>query len=111
MSSHGTKVGVIILGGFFVVGCVTPVPVATHALRCDVSEEILASQCDRPKQLPEDATYESVVDAMREDRQALLECGLKMEALKQSLVICRQQSEQFNKNIDEINDRNTLTAD
>lgn len=106
MNTFCVRFSLILMMGTLVTGCATPIPVATPALRCEASAELLASQCEKPKPLPDDATYETVVDAMREDRQALLECGLKVDALRESINRCNQQAYQLNSKVDEINEKN-----
>lgn len=105
MSSLYIKICPVIACSLIVSGCATPVPVASHTLQCDVSMELLASKCKHPEPVSKETTYEEMVDVMREDRQALLECGLKLEALRDSIIRCNQQSEQFNNTMDEINRR------
>lgn len=104
MNSYGRYL--IVMGCLAMVACATPVPVATHSLRCDASAELLTARCENPKPVAEDATFATVVDVMRKDRQALLECGLRMEALQESIIRCNQQTDQFNTKLDKINETN-----
>jgi len=106
MSLHYCTNPLIAIGCLLVGGCATPVPVVSHSLRCDTNAELLASKCAKPRTLAADATFETVVDVMRDDRQALLECGLRMEALQESISRCNQQTEQLNTRIDDINKLN-----
>ena len=106
MNLHSCTITLIALGGLLAGGCTTPGPVISHSLRCDTNAELLASKCAKPHTIASDATFETVVDAMRDDRQALLECGLRMEALQESVRHCNQQAEQLNTRIDDINKLN-----
>ncbi len=106
MSLHYRAIPLITMGCLLVGGCTTPVPVVSHTLRCDMNTELLESRCAKPRTIATDATFETVVDVMRDDRQALLECGLRMEALQESIRRCNQQTEQLNSRIDDINKLN-----
>lgn len=105
MNALKLTLGITLMCNIFVTGCTTPVPVVSQTMRCDASPDLLASECGKPKQIPEDATYETLLGVMRDDRQALLECGIKMEALRDSIVRCNQQTDQFNKKVEVINNR------
>lgn len=111
MNPLGRTLVMLTAGGLMVTGCATPVPVATHTLRCDVNGELLATRCEVPQTLPADATFETIVDVMRTDRQALLECGRTVEALRASLLRCNQQTDHLNDRIDEINDNKVSRTD
>lgn len=93
----------IFMGGIFITGCTTTVPVVPHAIRCELSAELQASNCQEPGQLPQDATFQTLVDTMLADRQALRECGLSVNALRESIKKCNQATDEFNKKIDAIN--------
>lgn len=95
----------MLVNGSLLAGCTTPVPVASHSLGCEVSDELLGSRCEQPKPVAEDATFASVVDTMRADRQALLECSSRLEALRDSIIRCNRQSERYNNQVDELNGR------
>jgi len=107
MSRH-YLIGIFMLASGSLLGCTTPVPVASHSLGCEVSSELLGSQCEQPRPVAEDATFESVVDTLRADRQALLECGSRMEALRESVIRCNRQAELYNKQVDEINGKSRI---
>ncbi|MCK9201128.1 MAG: hypothetical protein M0P59_10060 [Gallionella sp.] len=96
----------ILMGSIFAAGCTTPVPVVPHAIRCELSAELQAGNCSAPKPLPEDATFQTLVDTMLTDRQALRECGLTANALRDSINKCNQATDDFNKKIDELNKSN-----
>jgi hypothetical protein len=104
MNSYGRYL--IVTGCLTMGACATPVPVATHSLRCDASAELLTAKCENPQPVAEDATFATVVDVMRKDRQALLECGLRMEALQASIIRCNHQADQFNTKLDKISEKN-----
>jgi hypothetical protein len=92
----------VLLGSLFMAGCKT-LPVATHAIGCDVNAELLASKCAAPKQITNDATYATLVDTMQADRKALLECSNTTDALRDALQRCNQATEEYDKKIDALN--------
>lgn len=93
----------VLVAGLALAGCCPTVIVAPHATRCDAGAELLAARCAPPQQISGDATFASVVDAMRADRQALSECGLSLDALRDSINRCNQAVDEFNKKVDELN--------
>ena len=106
MNMPGLRNIVILMGGLFIAGCTTPVPVVPHAIRCELGADLQSSRCPTPKPLPEDATFQTLVDTMLADRQALRECGLTAKALRDSIDKCNQATDDFNKKIDEMNKSN-----
>jgi hypothetical protein len=93
-----------LLGALCLSACGT-VAVVPHAMKCDASAALLAAHCAQPAQLAVDATFASMVDALRSDRQALRECALAVDALRDSLNRCNQATDDFNRKIDAINAR------
>lgn len=93
----------IFMGGIFIAGCTTPVPVVPHAIRCELSTDLQSRNCSEPKPLPQDATFQTLVDTMLADRQASRECGLLVGALRDSINKCNQAIDEFNKEIDKSN--------
>ena len=79
-------------------------------MRCDVSPDLMASRCPSPAKIPNDATFGGLADAELSDRHALRECGVTVDALRDSINKCNQATDEFNKKVDEINDRNTKGA-
>jgi len=106
MNMPSLEKALILMGVLFIAGCTTPVPVVPHAIRCELSADMQASRCPEPKSLPEDATFQTLVDTMLADRQALRECGLTANALRDSINKCNQTTDDFNKKIDEMNKSN-----
>lgn len=96
----------ILMGGICIAGCTTTVPVVPHAIRCELGPKLKAYRCAEPKPLPQDATFQTLVDTMLADRQALLECNLSANALRNSINRCNQATDDFNKKIDELNQSN-----
>lgn len=86
-------------------GCSTLV-VAPHATRCDVSAELSAYKCTDPSKIPDGATFSSLVDVSRTDRQSLVECGISLNALRDSLNRCNQAIDEYNQKVDQANTRN-----
>jgi hypothetical protein len=92
----------ILLISLFITGCKT-LPVASHAVNCDASAELLASKCATPRQITKDITYATLVDTMQADRKALRECGIVADALRETLKHCNQTTDEYNRRIDAIN--------
>lgn len=105
------KLGAILAGGFLAGGCCPTVTVVPHAIRCDATVELLATKCVLPMQVADDATFATVVDAMRSDRKSLRDCGTSLDALRDSINRCNRATDEFNKKIDEINKNNKAKAD
>lgn len=102
MKTRCSKLTVILLTGSFVSACQT-LPVVPHALNCDVNAELLASKCAAPKPIPNNTTYATLVDTMQADRNALQECGILADTLRNTLNRCNQASNDYNKKIDALN--------
>jgi hypothetical protein len=102
MKSLNLKLAPILLITLFIAGCKT-LPVASHAVNCDASAELLASKCATPRQITNDTTYATLVDTMQADRKALRECGIAADALRETLKHCNQATDEYNKKIDAIN--------
>ena len=92
----------ILLCSLFIAGCQT-LPVASHAISCDVSAELLASKCATPAQITNDATYAALVDTMQADRKALRECSTTADTLRAAIKRCNQATDEYNKKIDTLN--------
>lgn len=95
----------IFVGSLFIAGCKT-LPVAPHAIGCDVSAELMASKCATPRPITNDTTYATLVDTMLADRQALRECSITADTLRVALNRCNQATGEYNKKIDTINKTN-----
>jgi hypothetical protein len=98
------RLGSGFVGALCLSACST-VAVVPHAMKCDASAPLLAARCAQPAPLAGEATFAAMVDAMRSDRQALRECALSFEALRDSLIRCNQATDDFNRKIDAINAR------
>ena len=96
------KLAPLLVGSLFVAGCKT-LPVVPHAIRCDVSADLLAGKCAPPKPITNDATYAALVDTMQADRKALQECGIAADTLRDAIKRCNQATDEYNKNIDALN--------
>lgn len=103
-NAPGMRLAVISLSCLFIGGCKT-VTVVPHALNCDANAELLTSKCAAPRQIASDTTYATLVDTMQMDRQALQECGIAAETLRDSIRRCNQATDEYNKKIDELNSR------
>ncbi len=73
-----------------VTACGTTVKLLPESLDCPVLEERLAAACAAPTRLPEGATFEQVIRAGMQDRQALLVCEKRRADLAQSVRICNK---------------------
>lgn len=111
MHSRQSILGALLAGSFLLAGCGPTLTVAPHAMRCDAKADLLAYRCVLPKQIPDDATFEVVVDAMRNDRQALRECAISLDTLRDSINRCNQTVDEFNRTIDEVNAKNKSAKD
>lgn len=89
-------------GSLLLAGCQT-LPVVPHAIGCDVSAELLAGKCAAPRQITNDATYATLVDTMQADRNALRDCSIAAETLRETIKHCNQATDEYNKKIDALN--------
>jgi hypothetical protein len=96
---------VVLAACLFAAGCTTPVPVVAKNISCEADAKLLASDCPKPRELPPDATFQTLVDTMLEDRKALNECGSSVQALVQSLNACKQAVDEFNREVDALNNK------
>jgi hypothetical protein len=96
---------IILAACLFAAGCTTPVPVVARNISCEADARLLASNCPKPRELPPDATFQTLVDTMLEDRKALTECGSSVQALVQSLNACKKAVDEFNKEVDTLNNK------
>ncbi|MBU1424845.1 MAG: hypothetical protein KKH12_00810 [Gammaproteobacteria bacterium] len=102
MKSPCLKLLPILLGSLFIAGCNT-LPVASHAIGCDVSAELLSGKCAAPRPVSNGTTYAALVDTMQADRKALQECGNMTDALRDALLRCNQATGEYNSKIDALN--------
>jgi hypothetical protein len=102
MKAPCLKLASLFVCSLFITGCKT-VTVVPHAISCDASAELLASKCATPKPIANDATFETLVDTLQTDRQALRECALTVDTLRETMIRCKQATDEFNKKIDAIN--------
>jgi hypothetical protein len=71
-------------------GCGTTVKMLPESLDCPVLPERLRTACAAPQTLPDGATYEQLIRASIQDRQALLVCEKRRADLAESVRICNQ---------------------
>ena len=105
MTITRTKLALLLLPSLYVTGCTT-LPVAPHAINCNVNAELLASKCAAPKPVSNDMTYATLVDTMQADRKALRECSNTVDALHDAIKRCNQATVEYNQKIDIINKNN-----
>ncbi len=102
MKSLPSKLLSILAGSLLIGGCRT-VPVVPHAMKCDLSPELLVGKCATPTQIANDSTYATLIDAMQADRRALRECGLSVDTLRDAIQRCNRATDEYNRKIDALN--------
>ena len=70
--------------------CGTTVKMLPESLDCPVLEERLAAACAAPTTLPDGATFEQVIRAGMQDRQALLVCEKRRADLADRMRLCNR---------------------
>ena len=70
--------------------CGTTVKMLPESLDCPVLEARLAAGCAAPAALPDGATFEQVIRAGMQDRQALLVCERRRADLAQTVRLCNK---------------------
>jgi hypothetical protein len=94
-----------VLAACLILGGCQTLPVVPHAINCEISAERLTGKCAVPKDIPNNATYSSLVDTMQADRKALRECSIEADTLREAIRRCNQATEEYNKKIDALNSR------
>ncbi|MBI5890683.1 MAG: hypothetical protein HZB47_08400 [Nitrosomonadales bacterium] len=105
MKTTNLQFASLLLGSLLVAGCKT-LPVASHAINCDVGRELLAGKCAAPSPIAGDATYAALVDAMQADRKALQECSIAADTLRETLKRCNRATAEYNKKVDALGNAN-----
>jgi hypothetical protein len=70
--------------------CGTTVKMLPESLDCPVLEQRLATTCAAPTMLPDGASFEQLIRASMQDRQALLVCEKRRADLAQTVRLCNQ---------------------
>ena len=70
--------------------CGTTVKMLPESLDCPVLEQRLATACSTPTALPDGATFEQLIRASMQDRQALLVCEKRRADLAQTVRLCNK---------------------
>ena len=83
--------------------CGTTVKMLPESLDCPVLEERLATGCATPTTLPDGATFEQVIRAGMQDRQALLVCEKRRADLAQTVRICNKAVAEHLQKLRELN--------
>jgi hypothetical protein len=93
------------LGGlilsFLAEGCQT-VPVVPDPLPCPVSAAILKESCAKPSPLADGLTYSGLIEASKEDRNALVKCAAHDQQLKSAIQDCNGELEKYKQRLHEI---------
>lgn len=71
-------------------GCGTTVKVLPESLDCPVLPERLSTACTPPQALPDGATFEQLIRASIQDRQALQVCEKRRADLADTLRVCNK---------------------
>ena len=71
-------------------GCGTTVKVVPESLDCPVLPERLATACPAPQTLADGASFEQLIRASIQDRQALQVCEKRRADLAETLRICNK---------------------
>ena len=69
-------------------GCGATVKLLPEPLDCPVPAELLAQRCAEPQAVADGATYEQVLRAGGQDRDALRRCALHDQTVVQALRAC-----------------------
>jgi len=91
-----------LLLGLSLVACSTAVKVA-EPVNCDASAELLAQGCDAPQQVADGATYEQVLQAGGNDRDALRVCARQAQLLADVIRACNVAIDSHRQAIRRIN--------
>ncbi len=83
--------------------CGTTVKLLPESLDCPVLEARLASGCAAPTALPDGATFEQVLRAGMQDRQALLVCEKRRADLAQTVRLCNKAVAEHLQTLRELN--------
>ena len=83
--------------------CGTTVKLLPESLDCPVLEERLAAGCAAPATLPDGASFEQVIRAGMQDRQALLVCEKRRADLAQTVRLCNKAVAEHLQTLRELN--------
>lgn len=83
---HAVLPGLLLL----LTGCGTTVKMLPESLDCPVLPERLAIACAAPQALPDGASFEQLIRASIQDRQALQVCEKRRADLAESVRICNR---------------------
>ena len=87
-----TRALVLLLPGLLaaLAGCGTTVKMLPESLDCPVLPERLGTACAAPQALPDGASFEQLIRASIQDRQALQLCEKRRADLAESVRICNK---------------------
>jgi hypothetical protein len=86
---------------FLASACQT-VPVIPDPLPCPISDAILKESCSKPSTLPGGLTYSDLINALKEDRNALVKCAAHDQQLKSAIQDCNAELEKYKQRLHEI---------
>lgn len=92
-----------VLPAVLLAACGTTVKMLPESLDCPVLEERLAAACPAPTTLPDGATFEQVIRAGMQDRQALLVCEKRRADLADRIRTCNQAVADHLRKLRELN--------
>jgi hypothetical protein len=85
-------------------GCATAVPTLPPAVRCEVPANLLQA-CEMPGLFEPGALYRDLIRQAMVDRQALVQCGSRQQALAKAVDTCRKDVDQHNADLQAIDAR------
>lgn len=83
--------------------CGTTVKMLPESLDCPVLEQRLATTCAAPTMLPDGASFEQLIRASMQDRQALLVCEKRRADLAQTVRLCNKAVAEHLQKLRELN--------
>jgi hypothetical protein len=99
-----TRLALLALAAPLLLGaCGTTVKMLPDSLDCPVLEERLAAACAAPTRLPDGATFEQVIRAGMQDRQALLVCEKRRADLAERIRTCNRAVAEHLQKLRELN--------
>jgi hypothetical protein len=87
-------------------GCGTTVAVLPESLTCPVGNDVLDKTCDRPVALADGASFQDLLKAGIDDRNALRQCELRRQELADAMRRCNRAIDDYMVRIREINKAN-----
>lgn len=90
MALHALSRLALLAPALLLAACGTTVKMLPESLDCPVLPERLATACDPPRPLADGASFEQLIRAGIQDRQALLVCEKRRADLAETLRLCNR---------------------